>query len=81
MNNPICYEVCNGSIVVNAVGGTSPYTYNVDNGAFGASNNLTGLCDGFHLPLAKDANGCLTSATFQLLSNPPSIHTDTLSTT
>ncbi|MCX6258740.1 MAG: SprB repeat-containing protein [Bacteroidia bacterium] len=63
----------NGAINVTASGGTSPYTYKLDNGSYGSTFNFTGLAAGSHTVYVKDTNGCITSATVTLntlYSNP-----------
>lgn len=49
----------NGSITVNATGGTSPYEYKINNQAFGASATFNSLSAGSHTVTVKDAAGCL----------------------
>lgn len=64
----------NGSLLVAASGGTSPYTYNLNSGAFQASANFTGLAAGTYTTGAKDANGCSGTsgaATIQNLAAGP----------
>ncbi len=51
----------NGSLTVNVSGGSAPYTYSVDGGAFGSSNTFTGLASGLHTFAVLDANGCPAS--------------------
>lgn len=48
---------CDGEITVTASGGTGPYTYSIDGGAFGGSANFTGLCSGDHYVTVKDSSG------------------------
>lgn len=57
--NVSCNNVCDGQIVVSGqAGGTPPYTYNINAGAFGGSSTFTNLCDGNYNLIMKDANGC-----------------------
>lgn len=50
----------NGTITVGAVtGGTSPFTYSVDGGAFGSANSFANLASGNHTVSVKDLNGCV----------------------
>ena len=51
---------CDGSLSINAYGGTTPYEYSSDNGVtFGANSNFNNLCSGQHLLALKDAAGCV----------------------
>ncbi|GAA4313653.1 gliding motility-associated C-terminal domain-containing protein [Nibribacter koreensis] len=54
----------NGVISVAGVtGGTAPYTYSLNNGAYQASGSFIGVAAGTHTVSVKDANGCLFSQT------------------
>ena len=57
INNRPC-EPANGSVTATGSGGTGPYTYSINGGAFQASNVFTGLGAAIHSITAKDANGC-----------------------
>ncbi|WP_417785284.1 T9SS type B sorting domain-containing protein [Tenacibaculum sp.] len=50
------------SITVSATGGTAPYQYSINSGAFTAkttgSHTFTGLAEGSHTVTVRDANGC-----------------------
>lgn len=79
--NPVIVQtscgVCNGSITLNASGGTGGLTYLWNTGS--TSTNLTGLCAGVYSVLVTDANGC--SSTFQVSvsnSNGPSASNPTI---
>lgn len=53
-----CEGVCNGSILINPIGGTGPYQYSVNNGTtFQSSNIFTNLCGGSYGVVVKDSNG------------------------
>ncbi len=56
---PTCFEFCDGSITVNAMGGSGPYTYTwVANGL--VSPTITGICGNqFHYVDIMDDNGCV----------------------
>lgn len=79
--NPICPGACNGSITVTGVGGgTAPYTYSANGGAFQPAATLTGLCAGANTIVVQDANGCqLTS--MQILVDPPHYTINVVDTT
>jgi hypothetical protein len=61
--NVSCFGGNNGSILINATGGTGAYTYSVNNLA--ATQNPTGLTAGSYQVVVADVNGCSynTSAT------------------
>lgn len=56
--NVSCNGACNGSISVTASGGTPPYQYSINGGAFQASNSFTALCNGTYAVTIRDANNC-----------------------
>jgi SprB repeat len=55
----------NGTITASATGGTG-FTYSINNGAFQASGNFTGLAAGVYTVTAKNSNGCLGSTSVTL---------------
>jgi hypothetical protein len=53
-----CENVCNGSILINPIGGTAPYQYSINNGTtFQSSNIFSNLCGGSYSVVVKDSNG------------------------
>ncbi len=49
----------NGTITIGATtGGTSPYVYSFNGGAFGSTTNYTGLAAGTYTVTVRDANNC-----------------------
>jgi gliding motility-associated-like protein len=58
ITQPSC-DLCNGSIVLNPVGGTPGYTYQWSNNQ--TASSATNLCAGVYVVDITDANGCLTS--------------------
>ena len=53
-----CENVCNGSILINPIGGTAPYQYSINNGTtFQTSNIFTNLCGGSYSVVVRDSNG------------------------
>lgn len=56
--NVSCNGSCNGSITVTASGGTAPYQYSINGGAYQAGNAFTALCAGTYTITVKDANNC-----------------------
>ena len=52
----------NGSVTIGAVtGGTAPYTYSFNGGAYGAATSFPNLAAGTYTISVKDANGCILS--------------------
>lgn len=55
---PLCNGAANGTITITGSGGTTPYQYALNSGAFGASGAFTGLTAGTYVLHIKDANDC-----------------------
>jgi gliding motility-associated-like protein len=70
LTNVLCNGSSTGTVTVTATGGTTPYTYAANTGAFSASNVLTGLNVGTHIIHLKDANGCTKDTTITLTEPP-----------
>lgn len=73
--------LCNGgtaTVTANTTGGTAPYTYAADGGAY-QSSNVFDLTAGGHLITVQDANGCLGYQHFNILQ--PDVLSLTLSST
>lgn len=68
--NP-CVTPSNGSITVTASGGTGPYTYNINGGAFQSSNQFTGLSAGAFTIIIKDVNGCTGTLSVTVSATAP----------
>lgn len=60
----------NGTITVTPGGGTAPYTFSLNGGAFQSSNIFSGLAAATYSVTAKDVNGCTGSAN-AIVSNLP----------
>jgi hypothetical protein len=56
--NPTSSAANDGSISATVTGGVSPYTYNVNGGAYGTSSSFIGLAAGTYIVSVKDANNC-----------------------
>lgn len=83
-STPTTCGASNGTITITSgVGGTGPYTYSVDGGAFSATTNYTGLAAGTHTIIVKDANGCTytTTITVAAAAGPTALTTTTVNST
>ncbi|MCS6934423.1 MAG: gliding motility-associated C-terminal domain-containing protein [Chitinophagales bacterium] len=57
--NPTCFGGTNGSITINASGGTPPIQYSINGGgSYQSSNVFNNLPAGFYNVIVKDANNC-----------------------
>ena len=56
----------NGTIIVTASGGTDPYSYSLNNGAFQSSGQFANLAAGVYTITAKSSNGCTGTKSFTL---------------
>jgi gliding motility-associated-like protein len=74
-----CFGANDGSVVVNATGGTQPYAFTLDGGTSQNSGIYTGLTPGAHTVAIQDAHGCDTSISFSTYEPP--LLTDTVLTT
>jgi hypothetical protein len=54
------------TITATATGGTSPYSYNINGGAYQTANTFTGMIAGTYTVTVKDANGCIASKSITL---------------
>jgi len=61
-------ETANGTITINASGGSEPYNYSLDGGAVQSGNSFTDLEVGDYTAFVTDADGCETSVTVSVLS-------------
>ncbi|MFL5739096.1 MAG: beta strand repeat-containing protein [Flavisolibacter sp.] len=64
-----------GSITVNGSGGTSPYSYSINGGAYFPSGVFNNLAPGNYALSVKDATGCSTGSNIILLNPSPPIAT------
>jgi large repetitive protein len=69
---PTCIGVSNGSVTFSGTGGTTPFTYKINNGAYQASNTFSALTAGAYTLYVKDNTGCIVSQVINL-PNPNSI--------
>ncbi|MFT7614883.1 MAG: hypothetical protein ACI9J3_003870, partial [Parvicellaceae bacterium] len=68
-----CFGFCDGQILVNAVGGSGGYTFQLDNGGFGAINPFTGLCQNAYDVSVLDASGCSDTLLGEVIGGPTEI--------
>jgi hypothetical protein len=61
INHVLCNGDAIGSVAVLPAGGTSPYVYSFNQGAFVTDPIFTGLSAGVYPIVVKDSNGCTTS--------------------
>ncbi|HMU09764.1 MAG TPA: T9SS type A sorting domain-containing protein [Ferruginibacter sp.] len=69
---PAACNTNNGTITVNASGGTAPFEYSLNGTVFQPSNIFTGLTPGSYTVYAKDAGNCYGSASV-IISNVPRV--------
>ena len=56
---PAACGLDNGSFIINGTtGGTGPYTYSINGGAFGTGTSASGLAAGTYTVIVRDANDC-----------------------
>jgi gliding motility-associated-like protein len=66
-----CFGDSTGGMTFTARGGSTPYSYSIDNGTtYQSSNAFTSLVAGTYFIKVRDNNGCMGSASFTLV-NPP----------
>ncbi|MBL0340556.1 MAG: SprB repeat-containing protein [Bacteroidetes bacterium] len=64
--------ISNGSVVVNANGGTGAYQYNINAGPYQASGTFNNLTPGNYTIKVKDANGCISLPSVVIITDAPS---------
>ncbi len=77
ITQPSC-NLCNGSAIINAAGGTPPYTYLWSNNQ--VVNTATSLCSGLYMLDITDVNGCVNS-TSVVINNSSGITSETIVST
>ena len=66
LNDPVCFEDCNGSIEATVGGGVAPYTYAWTDPSAQTTSTASNLCDGTYILVATDANGCIGQNSWSL---------------
>jgi gliding motility-associated-like protein len=80
--NPSCFALANGSVTINASGGTGILEYSADNGQqFFASPVIGMLGAGSYTVVARDANDCISPGRTVSLIQPLEVIIDTVMTT
>jgi large repetitive protein len=64
-----CFGGSNGSVTITAAGGTPPYKFSLNGGAYQGSNVFSGLSAGSYTVTIKDNNGC-TSVVLLTVTQP-----------
>jgi guanyl-specific ribonuclease Sa len=77
--NASCNGNNDGSIIVNATGGQSPYTYAINNGTYSTINLYSGLAAGAYNLSVKDVNSC-TSSMIATIMEPAALSATTVIT-
>ena len=71
-DNTNCFGSCDGLVIANVSGGSSPYTYQWNDPSSQNTQIAAGLCAGYVSVTVTDANGCQTTDS-ALISSPPAI--------
>jgi large repetitive protein len=79
VQNVTCNGSCNGTATVTASGGSAPYQYSINGGAYQASNVFSALCQGNHNVTVRDANNC-TFTVAATITQPPVLALSLVST-
>ena len=59
INDASCFGICDGTITLNAIGGTAPLNYQWSQNIAGTNDDLAnGICSGNYNAIITDANGC-----------------------
>ena len=62
--DPLCYNMSNGSIIINGAGGSGALEYSIDNGVnFQSGNVFNGLSSGNYAIVVSDIKGCSVAST------------------
>lgn len=64
ITNPLCSQISNGNIITSVTGGSSPYNYQWNTGAY--TQNISGLAQGTYSVTVSDQHNCTSTASSQL---------------
>ncbi|MBD3637481.1 MAG: gliding motility-associated C-terminal domain-containing protein [Crocinitomicaceae bacterium] len=82
ITDPVCFGSCDGTISTTTTGGTGAYTYNWSGNIAGPNDqNAAGVCAGTYTVTLTDANGCQLDSTNFVLTDPPNMTIDGVTTT
>jgi len=73
INQPSCFGINNGNIIVTLTGGQTPFTYSLNGGPNQGSNTFNNLSAGSYTVIVTDNNGCSVTSNTLLLMNPAPI--------
>jgi gliding motility-associated-like protein len=77
--NATCFGAADGSIHIDASGGTGPLSYSADNGlSFSSLPDIGSLAAGLHTVVVKDSNDCPSAARTVTVVQPEEITIDTV---
>ncbi len=67
---PSCNGDCDGTAIANGSGGTAPYTYSWNTVPVSNNSLVGGLCAGTYIVTVTDNNGCIDTASVQVIDPP-----------
>ncbi|MGC4058065.1 MAG: gliding motility-associated C-terminal domain-containing protein [Chitinophagaceae bacterium] len=70
IRHPTCEGYKDGSLAIRANGGTSPYSYALNNSGYADNNEFTQLGEGKYAVSVKDTKGCITDGEADLVGYP-----------
>lgn len=68
-----CANGSDGEVTATVSGGTAPYTYALNGGAFQSSPTFSGLLPGYYYIVARDSAGCEVTSATRLIEDGPEI--------
>jgi hypothetical protein len=68
-SNPASCGNPTGLLVITASGGTGPYQYSINGGAYSSNQTYNNMPAGTYTIICQDANGCLSTPTTNVISN------------
>ena len=71
VKDPVCYQSSNGSISIDLIGGTAPFSYQWSTGA--RTKDIVNLSSGIYNLVVTDSYGCSLSESFELTDPAPKL--------